>query len=96
VAALALPDEPASRGAQQFAQRTVELRSHSGGRGLGFAQRDDLRIERGEIDAGISFFASSSLTEAMMMTSSPSFQLTGVATRCLAVSGRESHYVKRI
>ena len=31
-------------------------------------------------------FASSSLTEPAMITSSPFFQLTGVATRCLAVS----------
>jgi len=35
-------------------------------------------------------FASSSLTAGTMMTSSPCFQLTGVATRCLSVSCSES------
>ncbi len=35
-------------------------------------------------------FASSLETEPAMMTSSPCFQLTGVATRCLAVSWSES------
>ena len=35
---------------------------------------------------GYCFFASSSETEPEMMTSSPCFQLTGVATLCRAVS----------
>src|SRR5262249_57674589 len=35
-------------------------------------------------------FASSSLTAGTMMTSSPCFQFTGVATLCLSVSCRES------
>src|SRR6188508_1832311 len=40
--------------------------------------------------SGYVFFASSSDTEPAMMTSSPCFQLTGVATLCFAVSCRES------
>src|SRR5258706_2383281 len=39
---------------------------------------------------GYVFFASSSETEPAMMTSSPGFQLTGVATLCVAVSCSES------
>src|SRR6185369_13344968 len=39
---------------------------------------------------GYFFFASSSETEPAMITSSPCFQLTGVATWCLAVSWIES------
>src|SRR5580765_4427371 len=39
---------------------------------------------------GYVFFASSSDTEPAMMTSSPCFQLTGVATLCFAVNCRES------
>src|SRR6266542_6982105 len=39
---------------------------------------------------GYVFFASSSDTEPAMMTSSPCFQLTGVATLCFAVSCSES------
>ena len=35
-------------------------------------------------------FASSLGTEPAMMTSSPCFQFTGVATRCLAVNCNES------
>src|SRR6266851_1301477 len=39
---------------------------------------------------GYCFLASSSLTEPAMITSSPLFQFTGVATLCLAVSCSES------
>src|SRR5262249_46508490 len=39
---------------------------------------------------GYCFLASSSLTELAMITSSPCFQFTGVATLCLAVSCSES------
>src|SRR2546426_9286023 len=39
---------------------------------------------------GYVFFASSSDTEPAMITSSPCFQLTGVATLCFAVSCNES------
>src|SRR6266487_3599337 len=39
---------------------------------------------------GYVFFASSSDTEPAMMTSSPCFQFTGVATLCFAVSCSES------
>src|SRR2546428_14046718 len=39
---------------------------------------------------GYVFFASSSDTEPAMITSSPCFQLTGVATLCFAVSCKES------
>src|SRR5262245_37490807 len=39
---------------------------------------------------GYCFLASSSLTEPAMITSSPCFQFTGVATLCLAVSCSES------
>jgi len=34
---LSLPDEHAASSAQQFPQRSIELRRHSGGCGLGFA-----------------------------------------------------------
>jgi hypothetical protein len=37
VAAFALPNQPATRFAQQITQWPVELRGHSGGCGLGFA-----------------------------------------------------------
>ena len=40
--------------------------------------------------SGYCFFASSSETEPAMITSSPCFQFTGVATLCLAVSCSES------
>src|SRR5690348_7636866 len=40
--------------------------------------------------AGYVFFASSSDTDGRMMTSSPCFQLAGVATLCVAVSCIES------
>src|SRR5262249_23860726 len=39
---------------------------------------------------GYLFFASSSDTDVAMMTSSPGFQFTGVATVCLAVNWQES------
>src|SRR5207237_2645049 len=39
----------------------------------------------GALKPGKLFFASSSLTEPEMITSSPCFQLAGVATLCLAV-----------
>ena len=42
VAALALPDERASRRTQQLPQSAVELRSHSGGGRFGFPERCDL------------------------------------------------------
>jgi hypothetical protein len=49
------------------------------------------RYGRGDFQPwGNSFFASSSDTEPAMMTSSPCFQLAGVATLCLAVSCIES------
>lgn len=53
VAALTLARERALRRAQKLAQRPVELRSHSGDRGLGFAQGGELQIERGGIDPGM-------------------------------------------
>ena len=46
--------------------------------------------ENGVPAGGILLFASSSETEGTMMTSSPGFQLTGVATGCCAVSCMES------
>jgi hypothetical protein len=53
VAAFALPDERAARRSQQVPDGAVELRSHSGGRGLRFAQRGELQIDRSGIDAGM-------------------------------------------
>ena len=46
VAASALPDHGAAGGFQQFAQRPVELRRHSRGRGFCFAQGRDLKKDR--------------------------------------------------
>jgi hypothetical protein len=53
VAAFALPHEHTTCIAQQIAQRTVELRSHSGGDRFGFFQRRDLKEQIGGIDAGV-------------------------------------------
>lgn len=51
VAALALPHRHATSGAQQITQGLVELRRHSRGGGLGFAQGRDLEKQRGGINA---------------------------------------------
>ena len=44
VAALALSDHGAARGAQAVTQRPIELGGPSGRNGLGFAQRGDLEV----------------------------------------------------
>ena len=80
--------------------RTVDVpRPLHGARSLdrGKCRRLRLRL-RHDADVGlrrlpavrIVFLASSSETEPAMMTSSPCFQFTGVATLCLAVSCSES------
>jgi hypothetical protein len=48
-----LADERAARCTQQVAQRPVELRRHSGGGRLGFAQRGDLQEQLARIDLGM-------------------------------------------
>jgi hypothetical protein len=50
VAAFPPTNKCATCSTQQFAQRTVELRGHSGGGAFCFAERGDLEVERSRID----------------------------------------------
>ena len=53
VTALALPDQRAAGRAQEIAQPNIELRGHSSGERLGFAQRGKLKKDRSRFDAGV-------------------------------------------